>query len=158
VGSRCFVLDEWIFHDLWGDHGIVAQELAGRFIGYVNEKCDHIAFMKGTRWAEKAMKLMTFSDPLVRSLSKGFHLLILWNQSKCIVLEQSPAGTLPLPVASAVPCDDHYLVETYIRSGAEAIVTHDRRLLDALRNLPVGSGGITAWEKEEFLKEYIRAA
>lgn len=150
MASQCYVIDEWLLHDLRGDNTPEAQERAKRFLEKLKEKCDRIAVSKGSPWVQKAYELMTRPNPLIRSLSKYLHLVILRDPQKCLLLEQDDVKALP-NISETVPQDDIYLVEIYYSANASTFVTTDEKLYQALSAIQ----NMNVKRKEDFLKEYL---
>lgn len=44
MASRCFVVNEWLFHDLLGENGEHKQEQTYQFLERLRERCDRIAY------------------------------------------------------------------------------------------------------------------
>lgn len=61
MSSRCFVLNEWLLHDLRGDNAEIAQEESYKFLIRLIERCDRIAVLRGSPWIQKAYELMEYS-------------------------------------------------------------------------------------------------
>ena len=151
MASRSFVLDEWLLHDLRGDYGMEAQYAAKKLLRRIHGNCDHIVTVKGSPWMAKAFQLMKYADPLTREAAQLLHLGFLRNSRKCKLLEANQFQAVPAAVAAAVPTDDLYLVEASMTVGAEALVTTDGGLRDALAAVP----GITVAIKDDFISGYM---
>jgi predicted nucleic acid-binding protein len=151
--SECFIINEWLLHDLRGDNGQEAQEESHRFLRRLKEKCDRIAVLSGSPWMEKAYELMRHSTPAVRTLSKYLHEAILRDSKKCRFLDQNEIKTIPEDVRVLVPQEDLYLVETYYSADASALVTTDKPLYEALSTAQNPS--INVRLRDDFLKQYL---
>lgn len=66
----CWVVNEWLLHNLKGENGQERQREADKFLDILYRRCDIIVFVPGSPWAKKAYELMEFSDPKRRLLSK----------------------------------------------------------------------------------------
>lgn len=149
VSSRCFVVNEWLLHDLRGDNAQEAQDEAIKFLQRLKEKCDQIVVLHGSSWMQKAYDLMSCTN--VRALSKYLHLAILRDIEKCRLLEQSEVRVLPDHVRESVPEEDVYLLESYYAANANALVTTDQKLRDLLSS----HGSVAVRLRDEFLREYL---
>lgn len=67
----CWVVNEWLLHDLMGENGPIRQKEADLFLDCLLHQCDVIVFVEGSPWAKKAYKLMKLTDPTYRLLSKN---------------------------------------------------------------------------------------
>lgn len=68
--GRCWVVDEWLLHDLKGDNGPKRQKEANLFLDKLLSQCDVIVFVEKSVWAKKAYELMDCIDLTRRLLSK----------------------------------------------------------------------------------------
>lgn len=143
-------LDEWLFHDLFGENGKERQEEAVLLLKRIVERCDRLVVPQQSPWAQKAYHLFKAagSSPVLheaaRLLSRGF----LYNLSKGLLT--SPSGPDPDP---RIPEADRYLVRAALAAGATLLVTTDGELLAALRE----TGLLQAEERDAFLIQYLAA-
>ena len=147
------VVDEWLLHDLMGDPK--DQSNAYRFLTTLQQLPDRIVVADGSPWMGKAFTLMRDSGrlgrPELRELSKLMH-SVLQDLSSCLRIEAVEESQLNPDTAKLLPRKDLYLVETYLRSSADLLVTHDRRLLTALsQHCPQ----IATDTKAAFLAKYL---
>lgn len=141
-------LDEWLFHDLFGENGKERQKEAVLLLKRIVEQCDRLVVPQKSPWAQKAYHLFRAagSSPVLRKaarlLSQGF----LHNLSKGLLT--SPSGPDPDP---RIPEADRYLVRAALAAGATLLVTTDGELLEALRE----TGLLPTQERDAFLKTYL---
>lgn len=150
--SKCFIINEWLLHDLSGENGENAQREAAMFLNKLKEKCDRIAILKGSPWAEKAYALMRHTDPIVQGLSKDLHLNILLDSKKCQQIDEQELAAIPQDVSSLVPDEDIYLVQIYFSVDAVALVTSDEKFH---QRLSTKQQGMQIVLREEFLRQYF---
>ena len=148
--SRCFVINEWLLHDLLGENGPDKRTQSYGLLRKIYKKCDHIAVLQESPWIEKAYKLMEQSDLLSREISKFLRLNFLVNSKKCSLLNAAEIKPLAQELRKKIPEEkDVYLVETYISVEAELLVTTDVKLQKALLD-----SGINIELREKFIGEY----
>jgi predicted nucleic acid-binding protein len=155
AASRCFVVNDWLLHDLQGENGRKRQDEARLFLLALKKKCDRIAFIRGTSWAQKAYKLMKILLPSVRELSKYLHEAIIGDRKKCLRLASNAVSSVPETVRKLVPADDMYLFEAYFAANAAALITTDERLQKKIHSNPEAQGKVLVLIREEFLREYM---
>jgi len=153
MNSNCFVLNEWILEDLLFNNGPQAYRQSLALLERIVERCDRIAVLSGSPWAAKAFLLMKSADPEVRRASKLLHLSILADANKCELVSQREVRPLPADLESSVPRKDAYLVQTYLATGASAVVTTDRSLAKTL--LTSSSIRIDVKTRDVFLEHYL---
>lgn len=151
--SRTLVVDEWLFHDLIGEKGKGRRQEAGRFLQTLIARCDRLAIPPPSPWLDKAYRLMRRTDPRTREASRLLHLYILANPEKAQRLPKGDLPSLPDILAQRVAEADVYLVRCALAASADALITTDQRLAEALAasTLP-----IRVHRREDFLKEYLR--
>lgn len=152
--SECFVINEWLIHDLLGDNGEEAREESYKLLVKLKEKCDRIAVLNGSPWMNKAYMLMKCGEAPTRFLSKYLHGVILRDPKKCEMLNKSEIKDLPENVKNLVPQDDLYLFEIYYSTSAKLLVTSDQRLLQVFSN--ASDINMVIKLRDEFLREYLR--
>lgn len=151
MSSQCFIIDEWLLHDLRGDNNSKAQQESYNFLRRLKEKCDRIAISTGSPWMGKAYELMKHGNPSVRTLSKCLHDVILRDLEKCQLLDKSEVKSIPEDLRGLVPQEDLYLVETFYSVGASALVTTDRELYKLLST----DQNMSIRLRDDFLKDYL---
>lgn len=148
--SRCFVINEWLLHDLLGENGPDKQTQSYDLLRKIYKKCDHIAVMQESPWMDKAYTLMEQSDLLSREISKFLRLSFLVNSKKCALLNTAEIKSVAKELRRKIPEEkDIYLVETYLSAGAELLVTTDVKLHDALLD-----SEINIRLREKFIGDY----
>lgn len=153
MSAKCFVLNEWIIHDLRGENGATAQEQAGEFLERLKTECDEIAVLEGSPWMRKAYQLMECTDVVAQQFSRYFHLNILRDSSKCRIIRTSEVREVPEQFRRVVDDDDFCLIETYYSAGAMVIVTSDRPFYERVAG--VRNAGIHIMLRDEFIQEYL---
>ncbi|MEW5701345.1 MAG: hypothetical protein AB1792_03855 [Candidatus Zixiibacteriota bacterium] len=149
----CFVLNEWLLHDLQGDSGTGARDESILFLERLRSSADCIAVMVGSPWERKAYGLMSRTDRITRTASKLLHLSILLDLDHCVRIGE-PKTVFDSPEwRSLIPSDDRHLFDTYLLAGAVALVTTDTTLIDLAKNPDLA--GIIVRHRDEFLKEYL---
>ena len=143
------VLNEWIFHDLLGENGVEVQRETSRFLNEFYLSHDNLVLPKEPRWTQKAYRMMTQSDARLRVISKQFHTLIL-NSDRVIDVRNTSPEHVPEELHLCLPAEDEYLVTAYLFAGADALVTADHPLYEALAD----STEVSCRLREEFLNEY----
>lgn len=149
--KKCFVVDEWLVHDLLGENGEAAREQTFGFLQRLVAICDRIVVARPSPWVEKAYRLMKESNPPTREMSRFLRLTVLQDSRKCRYIDLEGESSLPADLAAQVPREDLYLVKTYRLADATAIITSDMRLRDALARFPA----ILVRLRDEFLTEYL---
>ena len=144
------VINEWIFHDLLMDNGRVAFKETEGFVNRLFSSDDRIVMPDEDRWKRKAYQLMTASSPVQRQVSRLFHRL-LRDPDRCLILSTAaPRGASPGAYDWSPP-EDVYLIEAYVASGADLLVTTDVPLFDAIAEY----GQFTCQMRDDFISEYI---
>ena len=138
------VLNEWIFHDLLGENGESSQRETAEFLNVLYASRDRLVLPAEPRWMEKAYRLLSMGDATLRNTCRQFHALVLDSRRAIDVRLLEPAD---VPDRPAVPEDDRYLVTAYVTANADALVTTDEELCEAL----VGSCKL----RDEFLDCYL---
>ncbi|MDI6753363.1 MAG: hypothetical protein QME78_03095 [Thermodesulfobacteriota bacterium] len=151
MSSKCFVINEWLIHDLAGDNGENAQEESSEFLWRLKEKCDQIAVLINSPWMEKAYRLMKQGNLPICIFSKQLHYDILKDFKKCRLLERDEIKNLSEATKNGIPDDDLYLVETYYSVNANVIVTSDKPLQEVLSS----KADMNVRLRDDFLREYF---
>ncbi len=152
VSSQCFVLNEWLLHDLRGDNGQEAQAESFRFLERLKEQCDRIAVLKGSKWMNKAYDLMRQADPLIRPVSKYLHQIILRDPQKCVILDPKEIKPVSEELESILQ-EDLYLFQIYYSTKAITLVTTDEKLIQTISTANIN---VSIRCRGEFLKEYLK--
>ena len=149
------VLNEWIFHDMWGENGVENQKQAERFLRDFRESGDLLVIPAPGehRWREKVYELQERAnwDPRIRSVSRLFRSLLRSDENSVEVLPEN-AVALPTEMAARLPPEDIYLVEACLSAGADMLVTSDLVLHGALADFAV----IECLLRDDFLTGYRR--
>jgi len=156
MSSNCYVLNDWLIHDLRGDNGKERQEEARLLLEALREKCDQLAMLKESSWMRKAYELTTHQDTLLRVLSRLLHLYILRDSNKFQLLHPGQIVTIPEHVRRLVPEEDIYLFEAYYSAKAEALVTTDEELLQIPSNAQ--DANIIIRGRDDFIDDYLLEA
>ena len=146
------VLNEWIFHDLLGENGPEAREATSNFVKRLFGSTDKIVLPNEQRWKSKAYLLMTSPTPSLRQISQLFHSL-LRDSNRCVVLNTEDIPTTPQGAYDWVPAEDVYLIEAFVESNADLLVTTDETLFDRVDE----HGGYNCQMRDEFLSSYAPA-
>jgi len=153
MASRLFVANEWLLEDLLGTNGADKRRQTFQWLEKLHAKCDRLAVLESSPWAQKAYKLMKQADPATREVSKFLRLKILQNQLKCVLVRQGELCALPADLQGVAPASDEYLVNLYLSTSAELLLTTDLALHDALR----ATGRVAVAMRDEFLSDYVKA-
>lgn len=135
-----WVINEWLLEDLRGANGAEHQRQAIEFLSKLVKRCDGIVVVRGSAWWRKAFDLMKRSDDvIVREASKLLHRQVLQDSGKCRQLSQENLCPPPCELRQAIKPDDWYLVQAYLATKADAIITTDKNLKEVLspHHLPV---------------------
>lgn len=147
-----FVIDEWLWADLRGTNGPEPQKKSFLFLQEVFSRCDQLVTIKDSPFILKFYKLTKeagIGDPR-RNIVKVFKFQFLLNSEK-LVLEQNPP-VLPEKIRQAVKEEDKYLVQAYYGAQADALVTTDNQLIEALENQ---NPSINCQRRNDFLSSYM---
>lgn len=145
------VLNEWIFHDLWGQNGEQSQREAVQFLRTLVNSTDSLIVPSEPRWTGKANRLMSFLDDRRRRISKVFRSLYD-DSERTIRIQADVTEGVPDDLLSRLPDEDVYLVSAYLLSEADILVTTDDGLHDAL----VNAEPVTCRMRNDFLADYCR--
>lgn len=145
MSSRCFIVDEWLFHP--EDKEMTLKYTM--FLEKLLEKCDKIGILERSSWVRKMFDIYkNTEDPVENSFKSYLVNKIFYNSDKCIKKEET---NLPKSLnLKSVNRKDRYLAKAYFLTGADCIITTDSRLKDELEKI-----GIKSFEKEEFLSDYL---
>ena len=143
------VLNEWIFHDLLCENGPDAFRETAEFLARLDSSDDRIVMPTEQRWRGKAFQLMTATSPTQREVSKLLHSL-LRDTERCIRLQSSDIPAESQTLYDWPPSEDVYLIESYVASGADLLVTTDETLFDSVAE----HLQFTCRMRDEFLSTY----
>lgn len=144
------VFNEWIFHDLLGENGETAQRESVEFLKAFHSSRHKLVLPNEPRWTEKAHRLMRQTEARLRGISKQFHSLIR-NSDRVIDVRNAAPENVPDELHLSLPAEDEYLVTAYLSADADALVTTDQNLHEALAD----STEISCRLRNEFLTEYL---
>ena len=145
------VLNEWVFHDLFGENGGTPFRETARFLYQLRQSDDKFVIPYKTRWKDKAQRLMKMRDPDSIRISKLFHNLMR-DLDKAV---KQPPDSPPTPhYLSDIPDEDVYLVQAYLSTSADLLVTTDTGLFAALSRIDAVNCSMRA----EFLADYADSA
>ena len=142
------VLNEWIFHDLLGENGEVAQQETAAFLNVFHASSDKLALPNERRWMQKAYRLLTLNDAPLRNTCKQFHSLI---QDSDRTIHARGMSSDEMPDELRVPAEDLYLIAAYLSVNADTLITTDQGLYEAL----VDSDLVSCQLRSEFMARYF---
>ena len=143
------VLNEWIFHDLYGSNGDHRQSEAALFLGSLVRSDDTLVIPGEPRWTNRANRLMRFVDARRRTISKVFRSLYDDSDRTLRVLSEDTAE-VPPELLAQIPEEDVYLASAYLSANADVLVTTDVPLFESLTE----SGLVTCRMRDDFLSDY----
>ena len=145
------VLNEWVFHDLLLENGPDAfRETAGFLLAFKSSE-DKLVVPSEERWNGKAHQLMSMTDPLRRQVSQLFHSL-LRDPARSIRVNTDEMTYEHRESYYWVPSEDTYLVLAYDATGADALITTDHGLAQAVDE----HDGVHYRMRDDFLLKYMR--
>ena len=149
MASRLFVVNEWLLDDLLGHRGTDKRRESFSWLEAMHARCDRIAVLESSPWAQKAYKLMKHPDTTIRGVSRFLHLKVLQNQLKSQLVSPGELLQAPDDVRKVTPESDRYLVDLYFTVKAAQLITTDTVL----------HGNLTASQKVkvEMRDSFIRA-
>lgn len=142
------VLNEWVFHDLWGQNGEGNQRVAAQFIRALVQSDDLLVVPSETRWVSKANRLMEFMDARRRIISKVFRSLYD-DSERALRVDSEETGVIPEGLLTKLPEKDVYLVSAYLLAEADVLVTTDK----PLHKLLAGCELVTCRMRDDFLAD-----
>lgn len=145
-----FVINEWLWADLSGSNGLLAQREAFNVIDKLPASDHRIVVVKGSEFDRKAWALCKSANPVVQRMAGAYVVNVRLNSDRCQILNPEALDALPNELASAIKPDDHYLVQAQRGVDGALLVTTDRDLCEAVRNV-----GLRFLSREEFLKIYF---
>ena len=143
------VINEWIFHDLLGENGQDSFRETARFVIKLDRSVDTMVMPVEERWKAKANRLWGMANPVERQV--GRLLLNLFLDSKrCIRLESGDMPATSLVDYDWAPTEDVYLIEAFVASSADLLVTTDVALFQAIEQ----HGQFSCQMRDDFLAGY----
>ena len=124
------VLNEWIFHDLWGENGESSQRETVQFLSALVQSADILIVPSEPRWSNKANRLMEFTDARRRVISKVFR--SLYDDSERTIRIRADIAEIVPDEAEPVAGKSVYLVYAYLLGNADVLVTTDVPLWESL--------------------------
>ena len=140
------VINEWIFEDLTGENGLDKFKETARFVLNLNRSKDMVVMPVKPRWREKANRARTASNPMHREAGRLF-VDLFWDSTRGIILNPDDIPAAPQSAYDWAPSEDVYLIQTYIASNADLLVTTDETLFQAVAE----HGQFTCRMRDEFL-------
>ncbi len=123
------VINEWIFDDLNGKNGLEKFKEAAEFVVRLNRSQDKVVMPVERRWREKANRARVSANPVEREAGRLF-VDLFWDLARGIVLNPDDIPTTPQGTYDWAPAEDVYLIEAYVASNADLLVTTDETLFD----------------------------
>ena len=145
------VLNEWVFHDLWGENGEAKQDETVRFLISLQQSQDSFVVPNESRWTDKGYRLMGLTDARGRRISRLFSRLLYEDADKALRIRRDEESVIPDEPVSRIPEEDRYLVSAYLTANADLLVTTDTELHNVLSD----SGQVTCQMRDDFLSEYL---
>lgn len=127
-----YVLDEWIFHDMWGQNGPVRKRCALQAVHWLATSGHQIVVPRGSPWTAKVSPLYGAQDQAVRLAGRLFFEVILVDSNITQFVETWEYESLECEIVAQTPIKDRYLVAAYLIGRADVLVTTDTRLKAAL--------------------------
>ena len=125
------VLNEWVFHDLWGENGETTQRETAQFLIEFVQSDDGLVVPNEIRWTSKANRLMEFTDARRRLISKVFRSLYD-DSDRALRVRSEGTDAIPNELLTRPPEEDVYLVSAYLSLNADVLVTTDVDLHQSL--------------------------
>ena len=145
-----FVINEWLWADLSGSNGPLAQREAFSVIEKLPASDHRILLVEGSPFDQKAWNLCKSTDPIVQRIAGAYVANVRQNFDRCQILKPEEIDALPDELASAIKPDDQYLVQAQRSVSGAILVTTDNPLREAL-----GKAGLSCLSREEFLRIYF---
>ena len=148
------VLNEWVFHDLWGENGEEKQKQSEQFLKTFQGSSDRLVVPAPGqhRWLNKVYELMerSHSDSRLRLIGRLFRSLI-GNSERAVRIQPEDAIEVRPELLPQLPEEDVYLVSAYVSANADVLVTTDHELYESL----VDSGLVACQLRDKFLAGYL---
>ena len=148
-----FVVDEWLWADLGGENGQMAQRQSFLFLEKIFELCDQLITVEDSPFIKKFYNLCkeaSLGDPK-QKIVKVFKNQFLLNAQKLKLIKKQDLQELPPKFVPMVKEDDHYLIQAYLSSQADLIVTTDNPLIEVLNN----QSSVNCQDRNSFLSDYL---
>ena len=143
------VINEWVFHDLLLENGESKFLETARFLIAFQRTQDWLVIPSEPRWNDKAYRLMMQSDPKQRQISKLLHGL-LRDSGRAVRVRAGERPPISEDLFGCIPEKDVYLIDAYISTSADLLVTTDIKLFDVLGE----SDLVNCQRRSDFLSEY----
>ena len=140
------VINEWIFEDLVGENGLDKFKETAEFVVKLNYSEDTLVMPVEQRWRDKANRARTAADPMNREAGRLF-VDLFWDLSRGIILNPDDIPQVPQGLYDWAPRKDVYLIEAYVASNADLLVTTDETLFDKVSE----QGQFTCQMRDDFL-------
>jgi len=152
MSSKCFVINEWLFSDLRGENGNEKSVESFEFLKKLIHNRDRIAVLYGSPWLKKAYDLMAVKDRGIKTISRFLHKRVLLDSHICLYIHPNDSNEIDEEIRKQIPDDDLYLIKTYLYSKADAFITTDQRLINAISCIKTLN--IILVHRDDFLKDY----
>ena len=119
------VLNEWVFHDLWGENGETTQRETAQFLIEFVQSDDGLVVPNEIRWTSKANRLMEFTDARRRVISKVFRSLYD-DSDRALRVRSEGTDAIPNELLTRPPEEDVYLVSAYLSAERRCTRHHGR--------------------------------
>ena len=146
------VINEWIFDDLNGKNGLEKFKEAAEFVVRLNRSQDKVVMPVERRWREKANRARVSANPMQREAGRLF-VDLFWDLARGIILNPDDIPTTSPGTYDWAPAEDVYLIEAYVASNADLLVTTDETLFDNVDE----HGEFNCQMRDEFLSAYESA-
>ncbi len=145
-----FVINEWLWADLSGGNGPLAQKEAFGVIEKLPASDHQIVIIQGTSFDQKAWGMCKSPNMIVQRIAAAYVANVRQNPDRCQILKPDELAAMPNELASTIKLDDHYLVQAQLSVTGAVLVTTD----EPLRNV-VREAGLSCLSREEFLSTYF---
>ncbi len=146
-----FVINEWLWADIQGENenqGRRQYEAAVFLEAFTNSEHQMI-IIEHSKFDIKAWAAFKSPAFATKMLAVNF-LKLRYDLDRCRLLQIDQLAELPDDLRASVKDDDHYLVCALLTAPESILVTTDRDLCKALRDLPE-----RCISREEFLRDYF---
>lgn len=144
-----FAINEWLWADVLGQNGAVAQRESFIAIVKLAESDHRLVIIEGSAFDRKAFALCKGAPMIAQRMAGVLLKELRLNSDRCHLLK--PDAMLPLPkeLAYSVKDDDHYLVQAQQSVPGAILVTTDSALREAVLR-----ANLKCLSREDFLKTY----
>ena len=143
------VINEWIFEDLLGENGLDKFKETAEFVVRLNRSKDSVVMPVEQRWREKANRTRVAFNPMHREAGRLF-VDLFWDSTRGIILNLDDVQEKPEGYYDWAPSEDVYLIEAYVASNADLLVTTDETLFDKVSE----QGQFACHLRDDFLAGY----